>query len=401
MYVQTFTTKELYHCSSQLERRNFSGKKEEFLQMIQETAVDKIHSGTFRIKLKAQGDLILNAEPKGSNERLCQDLIFRKLYHNIKRIYKVTQANRSSIIRQMLVLLKEDIPLWIVRLDVKHFFESIDRDILISRIEDKTRLNNQSILLLKEVNSYLTKSNHPGLPRGLAISSALSEEYMKYFDLDVKRMEGVYYYARYVDDIIIFCTTKEAQEYVWNEIPNMLQHLKLTLNDGKSYKWSDTSKQPLSYLGYEMKIVERSKKNGNKYRDVEVSIADKKVKMIKSRITRTFAKYTIERNFERLQNRIKFLTGNFTIYSKATLAPIKVGIHFNYEEITIQTQLRDLDLYYQRILHCKTGNLCSKFLFSPNQIKMLEKYSFEFGFNHHVNHSFTTNMLKMIKQAWL
>lgn len=401
MYIQTFTAKELYHCSSQSERRNFSGEKEEFLQMIQETAVDKIISGAFRVKLKAQGDLILNGEPKGSVEHLCQDLVFRKLYHNINRIYKVTQANRCSIIKQMLILMKEDIPLWIVRLDVKHFFESIDRDILISRIEDKARLNNQSIRLLKEVNSYLKSSNHPGLPRGLALSSALSEEYMKYFDLDVKRMEGVYYYARYVDDIIIFCTTKETQEHVWNEIPNMLQHLKLTLNEDKSYRWSNASAQPLSYLGYDMKIVEKHNEKDEKYKEVEVSIADKKIKMIKSRITRAFAKYTIERNFENLQNRIKFLTGNFTIYSKATLAPIKVGVHFNYKEITVQGQLKALDLYYQRILHCKSGALGGRFMFSKDQIRCLEKYSFEFGFNHHVNHCFTTKMLTTIKQAWL
>ena len=400
MYVQSFTAKELYRCLSQSERRNFSGTKEELLQMIQVAAVDKIASGTFHVSLKAHGKLILNAEPKGSNERLCQDLVFRKLYHNIKRIYKVTQANRSSIIKQMLVLLKENVSLWIIRLDVRHFFESIDRDILMSRMEDKARLNSQSIQLLKEIDSYLKSSNHHGLPRGLAISSALSEEYMRYFDLDVQRMDGVYYYARFVDDIIVFCASKESQKHVWNEIPNMLQHLKLTLNEAKSYKWADTSSCPLSYLGYDMKIVKGNKKS-NQYREVEVSVADKKMRMIKSRITRAFAKYTVERNFENLQNRVKFLTGNFTIYSKATLAPIKVGIHFNYEEITTQAQMKELDLYYQRILHCKSGTLGSKFLFSKDQIKCLEKYSFEFGFNHHVNHSFTTKMLTTIKQAWL
>ena len=123
--------------------------------------------------------------------------------------------------------------------------------------------------------------------------------------------------------------------------------------------------------------------------------------MIKTRITRAFAKYTKERDFEMLLNRIKFLTGNFTIYSKATLAPKKVGVFFNYKEITITKQLKDIDKYYQRILHCKGGSLCSKFLFSPDQIKCLEKYSFEFGFGSRVNHFFNKSMLTKIKQAWL
>ena len=403
MYVQTFSAKELYRCSSQKERRNFPGEKEELLDVIQKVAVENILSDSFRMKLKKQDGLILNAQPKADNEHLCQDLVLRKLYHNIKRIYNVTQANRSSIIRQMLILLKEDVPLWIVRLDVKHFFESIDRDFLITRIEDNGRLNIQSILLLKEINSYLKSSNLPGLPRGLAISSALSEVYMKYFDLDVKRMEGVYYYARYVDDIVIFCTSKESQEKVWNEIPEMLHKLKLIKNDDKSFKWADTSTQPLTFLGYDIQVAKCRRDRGKmiNYKDVEVSIADKKIKMIKTRITRAFAKYTKERDFDLLQNRIKFLTGNFTIYSKATLAPIKVGIFFNYKEITLHHQLQYLDSYYQRILHCKNGSLCSKFLFSKEQIKSLEKYSFEFGFKHHVNHHFTTKMLTNIKQAWL
>lgn len=393
MYIQTFSANELYHCSFQSERRNFSGDKEQFLDMIQKTAIDKILSGSFHIMLKEQDGLILNAQPKTSNEHLCQDLVFRKLYRNIKKIYKVSPANRGAIIKQMLVLLKEDIPLWVIRLDVKQFFESIDRGFLMSRIEDKARLSSQSILLLKEIDCYLRSSNRIGLPRGLAISSALSEEYMKYFDLDVKRMEGVYYYARYVDDIIIFCSTETAQKNVWDKIPSMLRDLKLSLNTEKSYKWSNSSKQALSYLGYNIRKVGKKK--------VEVSIADKKIKMIKTRITRAFAKYTKERDFEMLRNRIKFLTGNFTINSKATLAPIKVGVFFNYKEITIYKQLKEIDKYYQQILHCKRGALCCKFLFSPEQVKCLEKYSFEFGFNSRVNHFFNKSMLTKIKQAWL
>lgn len=393
MYTQTFSAKELYHCSSQLERKKFPGDKEQLLDMIQKTAIDKILCGSFKFMLKRQNGLFLNAQPKKSKEHLCQDLVLRKLYCNIKRIYKVSPANRGSIIKQMLVLLKEDVPLWVIRFDVKHFFESIDRECLISRIEDKARLNYQSILLLKEIDSYLNGCSHFGLPRGLAISSALSEEYLKYFDLDVKRMEGVYYYARYVDDIIIFCSTKDAQENVWNKIPSMLGDLKLTLNTDKSYKWSNTSKQAISYLGYNIRKTVK--------KEIEISIADNKIKKIKTRITRAFAKYAKERDFEMLWNRIKFLTGNFTIYSKATLTPVKVGIFFNYKEITITKQLKELDHYYQSILHCTTGSLCSKLRLSSEQVRCLEKYSFEFGFKCHVSHFFNQAMLTKIKQAWL
>ena len=58
-------------------------------------------------------------------------------------------------------------------------------------------------------------------------------------------MEGGYYYARYVDDIIIFCSTKAAQENVWDKIKSILEDFKLTLNTEKTYKWSKSSKQAL------------------------------------------------------------------------------------------------------------------------------------------------------------
>lgn len=50
-----------------------------------------------------------------------------------------------------------------------------------------------------------------GLPRGLSISSVMSELYMKYFDLRIRRLEGVYYYARFVDDIVVFVVMRRRK----------------------------------------------------------------------------------------------------------------------------------------------------------------------------------------------
>lgn len=79
----------------------------------------------------------------------------RKLYNNIKRIYGVEQANRNQIVKQMVSLLKEKSPKWVVRLDVRHFFESINRAHLMERFQEDGRLNYQSICLLKNLLSIL------------------------------------------------------------------------------------------------------------------------------------------------------------------------------------------------------------------------------------------------------
>ena len=112
----------------------------------------------------------------------------------------------------MISLLNEGVPKWVIRLDIKHFYESIDRKRQMERFIEDGRLNFQSIYLLKSLFEEPVIASMNGLPRGLSISSAISELYMKYFDLDVRRQDGVYFYARFVDDIIVFCNSQKSQE---------------------------------------------------------------------------------------------------------------------------------------------------------------------------------------------
>lgn len=395
MYSQSFSPLNLYSCTTQTERRNSGLSKEEFVQEVKSCIGDSIDNGTFQFHIKTLSDLYLNGHPKKSIEHLCQDLVLRKLYNNIKRIYGVKQANRNLIVKQMVSLLKEESIKWVVRLDVHHFYESINRKLLMERFIEDGRLTYQSIRLLEKLFSHPEIASEIGLPRGFSISSVMSELYMKYFDLEIRRMEGVFFYARFVDDMIVFCSNEAAQNSVWGNVPKMLSEIDLNLNLNKSYKWNNRqSEVKLTYLGYTF-----SAKGKN---DIEVSIAEKKIELMKTRITRSFVRFAKDGNFKKLKNRVKFLTGNFTLYNKSSLLPVKVGIYFNYNMTTDRTALYDLDKYYQRLLHCKVGNLGSKLdaKMSATQRALLSKYSFIFGFEHHVNHHFTSAMLADITSCW-
>lgn len=392
MYSQSFSPRNLYFCSTQSERRNSGLSKEDFVQEIESCIGDSIDKGIYEFKIKNLQGLFLN-DKKDPTEHICQDLVLRKLYYNIKRIYSIEQANRNQIVKQMISLLKEDAFKWVIRLDIQHFYESIDRDRLIERFQDDGRLNYQSISLLKEI--FETLRTEIGLPRGLSISSVMSELYMKYFDLEIRRTEGVFYYARFVDDIIIFCSTQNAQEKIWNSIPCMLSKLGLKLNMSKSYKWfSGNTNVQLTYLGYT--FFPKGKKN------ITITIADKKINALKTRITKSFVRFAKDGNFDLLKKRIKFLTGNFTLYNKTTLLPIKVGIYFNYQMINDKSALRDMDTYYQKLLHCRTGRLGDllRIRMTKEQTTELEKYSFVFGFDKHVNHYFPSATLAEITNCW-
>lgn len=392
MYSQSFSAKSLYACTTQAERRNSGLKKDEFIEAVGKEVGSTIVEGTYSFQIKQVCDLYLNGRKKKDFDYLCQNLILRKLHDNIKAIYKVQQADRNNIVRQMKILLSENVNMWVVRLDVRHFYESINREKLITKLVEDARLSYPSITLLQSLFKNPVVSSGTGLPRGLGVSAAMSELYMKYFDLTIRRVEGVYYYARFVDDIIVFCSSERSRDLVWKEAKKGLNELGLNLNVEKSYLWSPNSRGvELIYLGYAFKKRENI---------VDISMADKKIKVIKTRLTKSFVRFAKDRNFNLLKQRIKFLTGNFTLYQSDTLLPIKVGIFFNYKLATNIECLDELDKYYQRLLHCRIGKLGSRIALTKSEMKDLEKYSFRFGYINHVNHHFTNDQMVTISNCW-
>ena len=393
MYNQSFSATELYLCTTQAERRNSGLSKEVFINAIQGEVGQTLTDGTYQFQIKQVSDLFLNGRHKGNLGYLCQDLILRKLYKNIRRIYSIKQADRNAIVKQMISLLSENVDIWVARLDVKHFYESIDRTAIINKLIDDARLSYHSLVLLQSLFNNPAILAGQGLPRGLGISAVMAELFLKYFDLEIKRVEGVYYYARFVDDIIVFCSSEKGRDEVMKYADVNLNTLGLQLNRDKSYTWCPDQRFPeLTYLGYTFQ---------KKGKQLSVTIAKKKLNVIKTRITRSFVRYAKDHQYDMLKLRIKFLTGNFTLYQKDTLAPIKVGIFFNYKYATDLSDLDDLDRYYQKMLHCRTGKLGVRVALSKNELKSLEKYSFRFGYEHHVNHHFTIDQMTTIKNCWL
>jgi hypothetical protein len=363
-----------------------------FIEAIAAELGSSLLDGTYQFQIRRKDDLFLNGRGKSDFGYICQNLILRKIYYNIKRIYSVGQSDRNTIVRQMKILLNENVNMWVVRLDVKHFYESIDRCRILKKLEEDARLSYQTISLLQCLFSNPVVVAESGLPRGLGISAAMSELYMKYFDLEMKRVEGVYYYARYVDDVIVFCSTEQSANKVWECAKDGLGRLGLEMNEEKSYKWNPYQDVGnLTYLGYTFR------KDGKR---LIVSIAEKKQKVIKTRLVKSFVRFAKDRDFELLKMRIKFLTGNFSLFQADTLMPIKVGIYFNYKLATNIDSLDELDRFYQRLLHCRNGKLGSKVNLSKSDLKAIEKYSFRFGYKNHVNHHFTIDQMTKITNCW-
>lgn len=129
----------------------------------------------------------------------------RKISKDLVRLYRIELASRDDIAEQIYRIFETTSQYSIIRLDVKSFYENIKYSEVFKKINREKLLSSKSIKVLKELEGYLDE----GLPRGLSISPVMSEIFMKYVDEKIRNINGVYYYARYVDDIIVV-SFKEA-----------------------------------------------------------------------------------------------------------------------------------------------------------------------------------------------
>lgn len=97
---------------------------------------------------------------------------------------------------------------WIVKLDVRKFFYSIDREILKRLLRKKIADERFLLLLDKIVDS--SPEGEKGIPLGNITSQDFANIYLNELDQYAKHFLGLRYYVRYMDDVVAIVPTKEA-----------------------------------------------------------------------------------------------------------------------------------------------------------------------------------------------
>ena len=103
-----------------------------------------------------------------------------------------------------------------------------------------------------------------------------------------------------------------------------------------------------------------------------------------------------------LENRIKFLTGNFSVRKNSEGNDLKAGIYYNYSHINDFQIFDNLNLYFRKVLYSKSGNFGLKLSAKLNNSKRetLTKYSFKHGFLNKVFCPFSVDQMIEIKSCW-
>ncbi|MBT4166253.1 hypothetical protein HOE04_04415 [archaeon] len=121
---------------------------------------------------------------------------------------------------------------FVLKADIKHYFEKIDHDILIKIIIRKIK-DRKVIWLIKRILSANNRTK--GMPLGNLTSQFFANLYLNELDIYVKHKLKAKYYIRYVDDFVILHESKEQLEEWKNKIDKFLKEkLKIELHPSKS-----------------------------------------------------------------------------------------------------------------------------------------------------------------------
>ena len=133
-----------------------------------------------------------------------------------------------------------------LKMDVRHFYENIDKTILKSKL-DKTFKDEKLLrLLYKIIDSYPEKK---GVPIGSYLSQYFGNFYLNDLDHYIKEDLHCEKYVRYMDDMVIMGSNKGKLHEIRCKIENYLnKELKLELKD--NYQVFPTRIRGIDFVGY-------------------------------------------------------------------------------------------------------------------------------------------------------
>lgn len=224
-------------------------------------------NGTFRPLLipHAQDRVVLTAAFPKIRGVLIRELgEYGALGVGVKRTSDTTEFKKVS--NEILGLIRAGKADFILKLDFKDFFSSVNRRRLIKSLRrlfknkrDRYVLNliEKSIKNDIDADAVFWNTFRPlnlkkiGIPQGLAYSPILASFYALALDVVVRNAEGMTSY-RYLDDMIVICATKNEAEAVYEIVKKKSEEIGLYLHPlelGSKTRLVSTRNEAFEFLG--------------------------------------------------------------------------------------------------------------------------------------------------------
>lgn len=336
----------------------------------------------------------------------------------LRKQYHVYPSNRNEIVDTLEVHLRAKIQYGIIRSDIKHFFESIPQDRLMKRLYEDGKVSPRIMRYIKRTlyahNVMTHNAERKGLPRGVCFSSYLAEIYLRSFDESVKNMDGVLFYRRYVDDILILTIKPATPQDINRKIEDAINSIGLELHHGKKTMvaeiYEDSGKCVFDYLGYKFNVS---------YGHTTVGLSTNKIQKYNLLLNKIFEIYGKTKNYYAKKNsplkeflsRIAVLMGNGNLNGRKNF--VKTGIYYSNKMLTSLTDLEHLDKTFKALLNDRNKFSIPRALFANDKdyeqemadfVKnILNKYGFKSGFvtRKSYNHSDFTSIQEDLKHIYL
>lgn len=394
------------------------------------TLQSEVLSGAFRFRnLKSKKPK--SGKPMFSTGSLENIIVMRKINDNIRRAYRIKQASRFDVIRQVQQALREATPKHVIRVDIRSFYESVPKRVLLDRLRADRLISTRTLELLRQLLRHTGHLGARGLPRGLQISATLAELHASQLERDLRAIPGVYYVARYVDDVVVFARVDATD--VLGRVEQAFALHKLRINHSKSQDVHIRCRcEPECNHGNSCQCIQRCKcapilKSGNikhidllGYRiafpdvnsadkkdpnDVRTYLADKKVAKIKSRIHAAISDFRVTGDDLMLRDRVLFLTGNYRLPSDREGGALAGGIYYNYDlyrpyddpSILCENRFEHLDVTLRSAL---LSSLAGNTTLSRVQRRRLISMSFKNGHLHRRMRNLEPKRIADIGRCW-
>lgn len=279
-------------------------------------------------------------------------ILVRKINKDFSDLTKTRVSSRAETISALKSICSEGLPMTIIRLDIKKFYQSVDTKKLLDCAASGTKT---TYALRRNLQHFLTwsQNNVSGVPTGVSLSSSLAEYYMtERLDARSISLPGVHFYRRYVDDIIMVCSSRRHyREYI--EDLEALLPSELEFNsaaDKRDVLEIHTPDQHgrFNYLGYNFSISRKLTSNKSGYRSVCLDIAPSKITKRKSRFVHALLQFLKDGSESDLRRRFLLLNSGFTFWDAKRDRKMSAGLCNTYSEIDHPSKsLADLRNFYR------------------------------------------------------
>ncbi|HNC85260.1 MAG TPA: group II intron reverse transcriptase/maturase [Nitrospira sp.] len=200
---------------------------------VKQVEIPKASGGTRKLGVPTVADRIAQTTVK-----LLIEPVLDPLFHPDSYGYRPGRSAKQAIAVTRQRCWQYD---WVVEFDIKAAFDQIDHGLLMKAV--RTHVKEDWILLYIErwlTAPFETAEGHRqprerGTPQGGVVSPILMNLFMHYtFDAWMKRVHPGCPFARYADDAVVHCRTRQEAEKVMQSIASRLEECGLLMHPEKS-----------------------------------------------------------------------------------------------------------------------------------------------------------------------